>query len=154
MLSGAFAAYSAAEATGSPWIGLLAGTAVGSAAGALLVVFVTGLFGAFQALRIYVNNELDEIERALSAAESLLKPSARIVVVAWGPAEGPTFAVGDTRGLARVVGAVVVTEFGVHVAITFVGVVPSAPILETCVAVIPNCRERKRSVSERMEKGG
>lgn len=40
MLSGAFAAYSAAEATGSPWIGLVAGTLVGAAAGLLLVVFV------------------------------------------------------------------------------------------------------------------
>jgi len=37
----------------------------------------------FQALRIYVNDELGEIERALSAAESLLKPSARLVVVAF-----------------------------------------------------------------------
>ncbi len=40
MLSGAFAAYSAAEATGSPWFGLLAGTAVGALAGLLLVLFV------------------------------------------------------------------------------------------------------------------
>ncbi len=40
MLSGAFAAYSAAEATGSPWIGLLAGTGVGALTGALLVLFV------------------------------------------------------------------------------------------------------------------
>ncbi len=37
MLSGAFAAYSAAEATGSPWIGLAAGTAVGAATGLILV---------------------------------------------------------------------------------------------------------------------
>ena len=36
-----------------------------------------------------------------------------------------------------VVGAVVVSNLGVHVTITFVGVVPSAPIVETCVAVIP-----------------
>lgn len=40
MLSGAFAAYSAAEATGSPWIGLVAGTAVGAVAGLVLVLFV------------------------------------------------------------------------------------------------------------------
>ena len=35
-----------------------------------------------------------------------------------------------------VVGAVVVSDLGVHITITFVGVVPSAPIVETCVAVI------------------
>lgn len=40
MLSGAFAAYSAAEATGSPWVGLVAGTLVGAGAGLLLVAFV------------------------------------------------------------------------------------------------------------------
>ncbi len=40
MISGALAAYSAAEATGSPWIGLLAGTIVGVLAGAVLVAFV------------------------------------------------------------------------------------------------------------------
>ena len=42
MLSGAFAAYSAAEATGSPWIGLLAGTAVGAAAGCRAVSLLKG----------------------------------------------------------------------------------------------------------------
>lgn len=40
MISGALAAYSAGEATGSPWIGLLAGTIVGVLAGAVLVAFV------------------------------------------------------------------------------------------------------------------
>ena len=38
---------------------------------------------SFQALRIYVNDELGEIERGLRAAEILLKPSARIAVVAF-----------------------------------------------------------------------
>jgi 16S rRNA (cytosine1402-N4)-methyltransferase len=37
----------------------------------------------FQALRIHVNDELDELERALSAAEALLAPSGRLVVVAF-----------------------------------------------------------------------
>ncbi|MEW5704708.1 MAG: 16S rRNA (cytosine(1402)-N(4))-methyltransferase RsmH [Pseudomonadota bacterium] len=37
----------------------------------------------FQALRIYVNDELGEIERGLRAAEVLLKPAARIAVVAF-----------------------------------------------------------------------
>ncbi|MCB0991053.1 MAG: ABC transporter permease [Acidimicrobiales bacterium] len=40
MLTGAFAAYSAAEASGSPWLGLVAGLAAGAAAGLLLAVFV------------------------------------------------------------------------------------------------------------------
>ncbi|MDA3039490.1 MAG: ABC transporter permease [Actinomycetota bacterium] len=40
MISGALAAYSAAEATGSPWLGLLAGAIVGVLAGAVLVAFV------------------------------------------------------------------------------------------------------------------
>jgi 16S rRNA (cytosine1402-N4)-methyltransferase len=37
----------------------------------------------FQALRIHVNDELDELERALHAAEGLLVPGGRLVVVAF-----------------------------------------------------------------------
>ena len=37
----------------------------------------------FQALRIYVNRELDEIEALLEAAPKLLKPSARLVVISF-----------------------------------------------------------------------
>jgi 16S rRNA (cytosine1402-N4)-methyltransferase len=37
----------------------------------------------FQALRIFVNDELGEIARALVAAERVLKPSGRLVVVAF-----------------------------------------------------------------------
>ncbi|MBI3418997.1 MAG: 16S rRNA (cytosine(1402)-N(4))-methyltransferase RsmH [Proteobacteria bacterium] len=37
----------------------------------------------FQALRIYVNNELEELEKALPAAEKLLKSTGRLVVVAF-----------------------------------------------------------------------
>jgi 16S rRNA (cytosine1402-N4)-methyltransferase len=37
----------------------------------------------FQALRIYVNNELEELEKALPAAEKLLKSGGRLVVVAF-----------------------------------------------------------------------
>jgi 16S rRNA (cytosine1402-N4)-methyltransferase len=37
----------------------------------------------FQALRIYVNRELEELAFALSAAERLLKPGARLVVVTF-----------------------------------------------------------------------
>ena len=38
---------------------------------------------SFQALRIYVNRELDEIRALLEAAPSLLKPSARLVVISF-----------------------------------------------------------------------
>jgi 16S rRNA (cytosine1402-N4)-methyltransferase len=37
----------------------------------------------FQALRIYVNDELGEVDRALAAAESLLNPGGRLVVVSF-----------------------------------------------------------------------
>jgi 16S rRNA (cytosine1402-N4)-methyltransferase len=37
----------------------------------------------FQALRIFVNEELDELHRALSAAERVLKPGGRLVVVSF-----------------------------------------------------------------------
>jgi len=37
----------------------------------------------FQALRIYVNDELGELEKALLAAEHLLRPGGRLVVVAF-----------------------------------------------------------------------
>jgi 16S rRNA (cytosine1402-N4)-methyltransferase len=37
----------------------------------------------FQALRIYVNDELGELERALQAAEALLVPRGRLVVIAF-----------------------------------------------------------------------
>ena len=38
---------------------------------------------SFQALRIYVNRELDELEQALKAADSLLADSGRLVVVSF-----------------------------------------------------------------------
>jgi 16S rRNA (cytosine1402-N4)-methyltransferase len=37
----------------------------------------------FQALRIFVNEELDELEAALAAAERMLKPGGRLVVVSF-----------------------------------------------------------------------
>jgi 16S rRNA (cytosine1402-N4)-methyltransferase len=37
----------------------------------------------FQALRIYVNSELDEIQALMEAAPKLLKPSARLVVISF-----------------------------------------------------------------------
>ncbi|MBA2126552.1 16S rRNA (cytosine(1402)-N(4))-methyltransferase [Hyphomicrobium methylovorum] len=37
----------------------------------------------FQALRIYINDELGELSRALSAAEKILKPGGRLVVVSF-----------------------------------------------------------------------
>jgi 16S rRNA (cytosine1402-N4)-methyltransferase len=38
---------------------------------------------AFQALRLYVNDELGELERGLSAAERILNPGGRLVVVSF-----------------------------------------------------------------------
>jgi 16S rRNA (cytosine1402-N4)-methyltransferase len=37
----------------------------------------------FQALRIYVNRELEEIRELFEAAPKLLKPSARLVVISF-----------------------------------------------------------------------
>jgi 16S rRNA (cytosine1402-N4)-methyltransferase len=37
----------------------------------------------FQALRIFVNRELDEIRALLEAAPNLLKPSARLIVISF-----------------------------------------------------------------------
>jgi 16S rRNA (cytosine1402-N4)-methyltransferase len=37
----------------------------------------------FQALRIWVNNELDELDRGLAAAERLLRPGGRLAVVSF-----------------------------------------------------------------------
>jgi 16S rRNA (cytosine1402-N4)-methyltransferase len=37
----------------------------------------------FQALRIAVNDELGELERALASAENILKPGGRMVVVSF-----------------------------------------------------------------------
>jgi 16S rRNA (cytosine1402-N4)-methyltransferase len=37
----------------------------------------------FQALRIYVNDELGELERALEASEALLNPGGRLVIVSF-----------------------------------------------------------------------
>ena len=37
----------------------------------------------FQALRIYVNRELDEIKALMEAAPRLLKPSGRLVVISF-----------------------------------------------------------------------
>jgi 16S rRNA (cytosine1402-N4)-methyltransferase len=44
----------------------------------------------FQALRIYVNDEIDELRRGLAAAEKLLKPKGRLAVVSFHSLEDRT----------------------------------------------------------------
>jgi 16S rRNA (cytosine1402-N4)-methyltransferase len=56
---------------------------VTSAAPAMKQAHLHGATRTFQALRIYVNRELDEIRALLEAAPRLLKPSARLVVISF-----------------------------------------------------------------------
>lgn len=42
----------------------------------------------FQAIRIYINNELEELRKGLSAAERLLKPAGRLAIVVFHSLEG------------------------------------------------------------------
>ena len=44
---------------------------------------ISGATKTFQALRIYINRELDEIRALLEAAPKLLKPTARLVVISF-----------------------------------------------------------------------
>ncbi|MGA9062234.1 MAG: 16S rRNA (cytosine(1402)-N(4))-methyltransferase RsmH [Terracidiphilus sp.] len=45
--------------------------------------YISSAARTFQALRIYINRELDEIRALLEAAPQLLKPSARLVVISF-----------------------------------------------------------------------
>jgi len=45
--------------------------------------FLQHQFRPLQALRIFVNEELDELQQALAAAERVLKPGGRLVVVSF-----------------------------------------------------------------------
>jgi 16S rRNA (cytosine1402-N4)-methyltransferase len=56
---------------------------VASAAPAMKQAHIHPATRTFQALRIYVNRELDEIRALLEAAPRLLKPSARLVVISF-----------------------------------------------------------------------
>src|SRR6202167_5784525 len=60
----------------------------------------------FQALRIYVNRELDEIRALLEAAPKLLKPSARLVIISFHSLEDriakDSFREGTRQGIWKV----------------------------------------------------
>jgi 16S rRNA (cytosine1402-N4)-methyltransferase len=56
---------------------------VTSAAPAMKQAHIHPATRTFQALRIYVNHELDEIRALLEAAPTLLKPSGRLVVISF-----------------------------------------------------------------------
>ena len=56
---------------------------VTSAAPAMKQAHIHPATRTFQALRIYVNHELDEIRTLLEAAPKLLKPSGRLVVISF-----------------------------------------------------------------------
>jgi 16S rRNA (cytosine1402-N4)-methyltransferase len=56
---------------------------VASAAPAMKQAHIHPATRTFQALRIYVNHELDEIRALLEAAPKLLKPSGRLVVISF-----------------------------------------------------------------------
>ena len=56
---------------------------VASAAPAMKQEHIHPATKTFQALRIYVNRELDEIQTLLEAAPKLLKPSARLTVISF-----------------------------------------------------------------------
>jgi 16S rRNA (cytosine1402-N4)-methyltransferase len=56
---------------------------VASAVPAMKHQYINPATRTFQALRIYVNRELDEIKDLLEAAPNLLKPSARLVVISF-----------------------------------------------------------------------
>jgi 16S rRNA (cytosine1402-N4)-methyltransferase len=56
---------------------------VASAAPAMKQEHIHPATRTFQALRIYVNRELDEIQALLEAAPALLKPSGRVALISF-----------------------------------------------------------------------
>jgi 16S rRNA (cytosine1402-N4)-methyltransferase len=94
----------------------------------------------FQALRIFVNEELDELHLALSAAESVLKPGGRLVVVSFHSLEdrivknflvGRSKAGGGSRHLPQVT----------HAAPSFV-VLTKRPVTPDAEEILANPRAR------------
>jgi 16S rRNA (cytosine1402-N4)-methyltransferase len=102
----------------------------------------------FQALRIYVNEELRELERALDAAERLLAPQGRLVVVVFHSLED--------RIVKRFLSERVRTDAGVSRHVPVALAQPHAPLptfsLITRKAVAPGEEEARRNPRARSAK--
>jgi 16S rRNA (cytosine1402-N4)-methyltransferase len=105
----------------------------------------------FQALRIFVNQELDELQLALAAAERVLKPGGRLVVVSFHSLEDRIVknffasrgkAAGGSRHLPEIAQAA--PSFAI---LTRRPITPS----ETEIAANPRARSAKLRAAERTE---
>lgn len=106
---------------------------------------------SFQALRIAVNDELDEITRGLEAAQQLLAPNGRLIVVTFHSLEDRLVKAfyksrsGDTRGGSRHMPMLGETHANAHVA-------PPAFFARTRKAVLPDSTETARNPRSRSAK--
>jgi 16S rRNA (cytosine1402-N4)-methyltransferase len=100
----------------------------------------------FQALRIYVNEEMKELERALDAAERLLAPKGRLVVVVFHSLED--------RIVKRFLAKRSRTDAGVSRHVPVASAAPLKPAFEllTKKAVLPGDEEMQRNPRARSAK--